>query len=65
MCIRDSSHPVDSEGMPVGLGASDAVVFSFYATKTMTSGEGGMVVSANPDLVSRMRTMRLLSLIHI
>ncbi len=53
------SHPVDSEGMPVGLGASDAVVFSFYATKTMTSGEGGMVVSANPDLVSRMRTMRL------
>lgn len=53
------SHPVDSEGMPVGLGASDAVVFSFYATKTMTSGEGGMVVSADPDLVSRMRTMRL------
>jgi len=53
------SHPVDSEGMPVGLGASDAVVFSFYATKTMTSGEGGIVVSADPDLVTRMRTMRL------
>ncbi len=53
------SHPVDSEGMPVGLGASDAVVFSFYATKTMTSGEGGMIVSADPDLVTRMRTMRL------
>ena len=53
------SHPVDSEGMPVGLGASDAVVFSFYATKTMTSGEGGMVVSADPTLVARMRTMRL------
>ncbi len=53
------SHPVDSEGMPVGLGASDAVVFSFYATKTMTSGEGGMIVSADSDLVTRMRTMRL------
>ena len=53
------SHPVDSEGMPVGLGTSDAVVFSFYATKTMTSGEGGMVVSADPQLIARMRTMRL------
>jgi dTDP-4-amino-4,6-dideoxygalactose transaminase len=53
------SHPVDSEGIPVGLGGSDAVVFSFYATKTMTCGEGGMVVSADPSLVARMRTMRL------
>lgn len=34
------AHPVRSEGVSVGLGESDAVVFSFYATKTMTSGEG-------------------------
>ncbi len=53
------SHPVLAEGLPVGLGESDAVVFSFYATKTMTTGEGGMVVSPRPDLVARMRTMRL------
>lgn len=53
------SHPVDSDGLPVGLGASDAVVFSFYATKTMTTGEGGMVVTSDPALAKRMRTMRL------
>lgn len=53
------SHPVLAEGVPVGLGESDAVVFSFYATKTMTTGEGGMVVSPRPEVVARMRTMRL------
>lgn len=53
------SHPVTSDGIPVGLGESDAVVFSFYATKTMTTGEGGMVVASDPELVQRMRTMRL------
>ena len=29
----------------------DAGVWSFYATKTISTGEGGMLVSANPDLV--------------
>ena len=53
------AHPVLSQGIPVGLGESDAVVFSFYATKTMTTGEGGMVVTADPALAARMRTMRL------
>jgi dTDP-4-amino-4,6-dideoxygalactose transaminase len=53
------AHPVRSEGVSVGVGESDAVVFSFYATKTMTSGEGGMVVSSNAELTARMATMRL------
>lgn len=53
------SHPIDSSGVPIGLGASDAVVFSFYATKTMTTGEGGMVVTSDPNLARRMRMMRL------
>ncbi|MBP6994791.1 MAG: DegT/DnrJ/EryC1/StrS family aminotransferase [Phycicoccus sp.] len=53
------AHPVLSQGIPVGLGESSAVVFSFYATKTMTTGEGGMVVTADPSLAARMRTMRL------
>jgi dTDP-4-amino-4,6-dideoxygalactose transaminase len=34
-------------------------VFSFYATKTMTTGEGGMLVTANADIARRARTMRL------
>jgi dTDP-4-amino-4,6-dideoxygalactose transaminase len=43
----------------VGAGESDAVVFSFYATKTITTGEGGMVVTRKPAVAERVRTMRL------
>ena len=39
--------------------ASAAAVFSFYANKTMTTGEGGMVVTQNADLAARMKIMRL------
>jgi dTDP-4-amino-4,6-dideoxygalactose transaminase len=35
------------------------VVFSFYATKTMTTGEGGMITVHDDDLADRIRTMRL------
>jgi len=34
-------------------------VFSFYANKTITTGEGGMAVTRNPQLAERMRVMRL------
>ncbi len=37
----------------------DAGVYSFYATKTITTGEGGMVVTDNGDLAKRISTMRL------
>jgi len=33
-------------------------IFSFYATKLIATGEGGMVVSNNPYLVDRMRDLR-------
>lgn len=33
-------------------------VYSFYATKVLTSGEGGMVVSDSDDLISRIKDMR-------
>lgn len=59
--VEDAAHafPTVSGGQLVGTGDSDAVVFSFYATKTMTTGEGGMVVTRRPDVAQRMRTMRL------
>ncbi|GMA38672.1 DegT/DnrJ/EryC1/StrS family aminotransferase [Mobilicoccus caccae] len=59
--VEDAAHsfPARSSGTMVGAGASEAVVFSFYATKTMTTGEGGMVVTADPELARRIRTMRL------
>jgi perosamine synthetase len=38
----------------------DAAAFSFYATKTMTTGgEGGMLVSDDDDIADRARVMRL------
>ncbi len=39
--------------------SSDVTVFSFYATKTITTGEGGMVVSRDEAVLKRMRAMRL------
>jgi len=36
----------------------DVGVFSFYATKTITTGEGGMVVTRNPEIATRIAIMR-------
>lgn len=59
--VEDSAHTIrgSAEGEVVGTGASHASVFSFYATKTITTGEGGMVVTRNAEAAVRMRTMRL------
>ncbi len=59
--VEDAAHalPATSEGRLVGTLGSDATVFSFYANKTITTGEGGMVVTRNPKLAARMKTMRL------
>jgi perosamine synthetase len=37
----------------------NATAFSFYATKTITTGEGGMVTTEREDLAVRMREMSL------
>lgn len=58
--VEDAAHafPARCEsGMAGTIG--DAGVFSFYATKTITTGEGGMVLTGNPKLAQRIRTMRL------
>lgn len=59
--VEDAAHafPAASAGETVGSGSSAATVFSFYATKTITTGEGGMVVTRDPDLARRLRVMRL------
>ncbi|MEO8256953.1 MAG: DegT/DnrJ/EryC1/StrS family aminotransferase [Acidobacteriota bacterium] len=38
--------------------------FSFYANKTITTGEGGMAVTADPELAARMRLLSLHGLSH-
>ena len=59
--VEDAAHalPATCGGKLVGTLGSDATVFSFYANKTITTGEGGMVVSRVEKLVKRMKTMRL------
>ena len=59
--VEDAAHALPStwQGTLVGHLQSDITVFSFYANKTMTTGEGGMAVTRHADLARRMRTMRL------
>ena len=59
--IEDAAHafPADVRGVPTGR-LGDAAAFSFYATKTMTTGgEGGMLVTDDDALAARARVMRL------
>jgi dTDP-4-amino-4,6-dideoxygalactose transaminase len=59
--IEDAAHSFPSQledGSFAGT-LGDAGVFSFYATKTITTGEGGMVVTQNPEIAGRVKVMRL------
>jgi len=58
--IEDAAHslPASYRGKRIGT-ASELTVFSFYATKTLTTGEGGMVTTDSDALADRIRLMRL------
>lgn len=58
--IEDAAHSLPASYRGVRIGSiSELTAFSFYATKTLTTGEGGMVTTDNDDLATRMRMMRL------
>ncbi len=59
--VEDAAHalPTTYKGNMIGSLKSDITVFSFYANKTMTTGEGGMVVTRHSNLAKRMKIMRL------
>ncbi len=59
--VEDAAHalPTTHRGALVGTLDSDATVFSFYANKTITTGEGGMVVTRDEALARRIKVMRL------
>lgn len=59
--MSDAAHafPTTYKGRMVGGLDDDITVFSFYANKTLCTGEGGMVVTRNGELAKRMRVMRL------
>src|SRR5688572_16586768 len=68
--VEDAAHAVGStyRGDRVGSDAlaslalgevKTAAVFSFYATKNMTTAEGGMITTPDPELAERMRLLAL------
>lgn len=59
--VEDAAHafPTIYNNSFIGTLDSDVTVFSFYATKTITTGEGGMVVTKNAEIANRCRVMRL------
>lgn len=61
LIVEDAAHalPTTCGGRLIGTLDSDATVFSFYATKTLATGEGGMLVTRNPRIAQRARVMRL------
>jgi dTDP-4-amino-4,6-dideoxygalactose transaminase len=59
--VEDAAHAAGTsyQGSKIGAGSSDAVAFSFYATKNLNTGEGGMVTTSSPELEERMRILCL------
>jgi dTDP-4-amino-4,6-dideoxygalactose transaminase len=65
--IEDAAHAAGAtyQGRPIGAapsdtaGGSDAVAFSFYATKNLTTGEGGMITTHRAELAETMRMLAL------
>lgn len=58
--IEDAAHALPSRYRGKMVGAlGDITCFSFYATKSITTGEGGMVTTENDGWNERMRVMRL------
>ena len=57
--IEDAAHAHGASINGIKAGAlGDAAAFSFYSTKNMTTGEGGMITTGNQDLADRCASIR-------
>src|SRR5713101_8436 len=63
--IEDAAHafPAKYKGRMIG-SIGDLTAFSFYATKTLSTGEGGMLTTANPEYAERAAIMALHGISH-
>ncbi|NJM87057.1 MAG: DegT/DnrJ/EryC1/StrS family aminotransferase [Hydrococcus sp. RU_2_2] len=59
--VEDAAHalPTTYQKNTIGSLDTDATVYSFYATKPIATGEGGMLVTRHPEIAKRCRVMRL------
>lgn len=70
--VEDAAHAFpsawrrspDDPWQRCGEGTADVSCFSFYANKTITTGEGGMAVTESAELAARIRMMSLHGLTH-
>jgi dTDP-4-amino-4,6-dideoxygalactose transaminase len=58
--IEDCAHAIETEwrGRPVGT-LADFGCFSFYVTKNVTTGEGGMVIARSAEAIERIKILSL------
>lgn len=60
MVIEDCAHALETEYRGQAAGTfGDFGCYSFYATKNITTGEGGMVVARSPEHIKRVKTLAL------
>ena len=59
--VEDAAHAAGAayKGKKIGSLQSDVACFSFYATKNMTTGEGGMATTNNGDLIERIKVLSM------
>ena len=58
--VEDAAHAVGAEFSGQKIGSfSRVTAFSFYAIKNMTTGEGGMITTADDELAARMRLLSM------
>ena len=70
--VEDAAHALPAAWRPgpgepwqrCGEDTADVTCYSFYANKTITTGEGGMAVTASAAIADRMRLMSLHGLSH-
>jgi dTDP-4-amino-4,6-dideoxygalactose transaminase len=60
LLIEDAAHALEAEwrGRKIGT-VGDATCFSFYVTKNITTGEGGLIATGDADLERRIRAYAL------
>lgn len=58
--IEDAAHSIEAERDGIKPGqVSFTACFSFYATKNITSGEGGAIITNNQEIAELLRMLRL------
>lgn len=56
--VEDAAQAIGAAVGGVNIGATGTSCFSFYATKTITTGEGGLVTTDDVDVAARLRMLR-------